>query len=40
MRKSRFTEEQIGFAFRQAERGVSIVEVCRKIGLSQQAFFR
>lgn len=40
MKKSRLTEEQIAFALRQAEAGTPIVEVCRKMGVSQQTFFR
>lgn len=40
MKKSRFTEEQIAFALKQAEAGTPIVEVCRKLGVSQQTFFR
>ncbi len=40
MKKSRFTEEQIAFALGQAESGVPIVEVCRKMGISEQTFFR
>jgi len=31
MKKSNFTEEQIAFALRQAERGTKVVEVCRKM---------
>jgi putative transposase len=40
MKKSRFSEEQIAFAMRQAETGTPIVEVCRKMGVSEQTFFR
>jgi putative transposase len=40
MRKARFTEEQISFAVRQAESGTPVVEVCRKIGVSEQTFYR
>ncbi len=40
MKKSRFTNEQIAFALRQVESGVSVEEVYRKIGVSQQTFYR
>jgi putative transposase len=33
MKRSRYTEEQIAFALRQAEGGTSIGEVCRKMGI-------
>ncbi len=35
MRKSRFTEEQIAFALRQAETGTKVSEICRKIGVAE-----
>jgi transposase-like protein len=38
--KSRFTNEQIAFALKQAESGVPAAEVCRKLGASQQTFYR
>jgi putative transposase len=38
MKKSKFTEEQIAFALRQAELGTTIIEVCRKIGVSEAAY--
>lgn len=40
MKKSRFTDEQIAFALRQSESGTSVEEVCRKLGMSQQTFYR
>ena len=40
MKKSRFTEEQIAFALKQAETGTAIEEVCRKMAISQQTFYR
>lgn len=40
MRKARFTEEQISYAIRQAESVTPVVEVCRKIGVSEQTFYR
>ncbi|SDD96912.1 putative transposase [Aquimonas voraii] len=39
MRKSKFTEEQIAFALKQAESGTSVEEVCRKMGVSQATFY-
>ena len=40
MKKSKFTEEQITFALRQAELGTSVSEVIRKMGISEQTFYR
>ena len=40
MKKSKFTEEQIAFALRQAETGTRVAEVCRKMGISEQTCFR
>lgn len=39
MKKSKFTESQIAFALKQAETGVSVEEVCRKIGISEATFY-
>lgn len=39
MRKSKFTEEQIAFALKQAETGTRIGEVCRKMGISEATFY-
>lgn len=35
MKTSKFTESQIIFALRQAESGVRVQEVCRKLGISE-----
>ncbi|HHG2161101.1 transposase, partial [Klebsiella quasipneumoniae] len=32
MKKTRYTEEQIAFALKQAETGTRVEEVCRKMG--------
>ena len=40
MKKSRFTEEEIAFALRQSESGTAVEEICRKLGVSQQTFYR
>jgi putative transposase len=39
MKKSKFTEEQIAFALRQAETGTRVEEVCRHYGISQATFY-
>ncbi len=39
MIKSRFTEEQIVFAFRQAELDASVPDICRKLGISDATFY-
>ena len=38
--KKRFTEEQIVSALRQAEAGVTVGEICRKLGVSEPTFYR
>jgi putative transposase len=40
MKKSRFTDQQIAFALKQSETGTPVEEVCRKLGISQQTFYR
>lgn len=40
MRKSRFTEEQIAYALQQAEYGTTVAKVIRKMGISEQTFYR
>ncbi len=40
MRKSRFTEEQIAMALRQGEAGTPAAEIIRKLGISEQTYYR
>ena len=40
MKKSKFTDEQIAFCLRQAETGTRVEEVCRKMGIAEQTFYR
>ena len=40
MKRSQFSSEQIGFALRQAESGTPVIEVCRKMGIVEQTFYR
>ena len=40
MKQSNYTEEQIAFALKQAELGTPISEVCRKLGIAEQTFYR
>jgi putative transposase len=38
VRKSRFTEQQISYALKQAETGTPVAEVIRKMGITEQTF--
>jgi putative transposase len=40
MGKKHFTEEQIAFALRQAESGTAVAKIIRKLGISEQTFYR
>ncbi|MEQ9380043.1 MAG: transposase [Pirellulales bacterium] len=40
MQKSRFTDHQIAFALKQADSGLPVEEVYRKLGISLQTFYR
>ena len=39
MKKSKFSEEQITYALRQAEAGAKVEEICRQLGVSKATFF-
>jgi len=39
MKRSKFTKEQIAFALKQAESGVTVAEVCRKMGISENTYY-
>jgi putative transposase len=39
MKTSRFSEEQISYALRQAEAGTKVPEICRQLGISQATFY-
>jgi putative transposase len=39
VKKSKYTDEQIAFALKQAELGASVDEVCRKMGISDATFY-
>ncbi len=40
MKRSQFTEQQIEFSLHQAETGTPLAEVCRKMGISEQTYYR
>ncbi len=40
MRKSAYTESQIAYALQQAETGTQVAEVCRKMGISENTYYR
>ena len=39
MKRSRFSEEQIVYAIRQAESGTPVGDVCRQLGVSDATFY-
>jgi len=40
MKTSKFTDEQVAMALGQAEAGTPVGEICRKLGVSEQTFYR
>ena len=40
MKRKRYTEEQIAFALRQQESGTPVAEIVRKMGITEQTFYR
>ena len=40
MKSSRYTLEQVAFALRQVEGGAPVLELCRKMGISEQTLYR
>jgi putative transposase len=40
MKKSRFTEEQIIKTLKRQEAGEKVQDICRDLGISQQAFYK
>lgn len=39
MKRSKFSEEQIAYALRQAESGTPAGDVCRQLGVSEATFY-
>ena len=39
MKKSKFSEEQIAYALRQAESGTAVADVCRQLGIRDATFY-
>jgi len=39
MKRSKFSEDQIAFALKQAELGTTVDEVCRKVGICEATFY-
>lgn len=40
MKRSKFSEEQVAYALRQAESGTAVADVCRQLGVSEATFYQ
>lgn len=40
MKQSKFSEEQIAYALRQADTGTPVGDVCRQVGVSEATFYQ
>ena len=40
MKKKRYSEEQIAYTLRQADAGTPVKELIRKLGVTEQTFYR
>lgn len=40
MKKSKFTDEQVAFALKQAEGGTAVAEITRRMGVTEATFYR
>jgi len=40
VKRKRFSIEQIAEVLRQADQGVGVAELCRKMGIAEQTFYR
>jgi putative transposase len=39
MKRSKFSEEQVAYALRQADTGTAVGDVCRQLGISEARFY-
>ena len=39
MKRSKFSEEQVAYALRQADGGTPVSDVCRQLGVSEATFY-
>ena len=39
MKRSKFSEEQVAYALRQAESDTAVGDVCRQVGISEVTFY-